>query len=490
MANEDRKHRLVLQNIAHRAMIERGLAPDFPPAALTELAAIRGPAPRPASGTRDLRGLMWCSIDNDDSRDLDQLSVAEALAAGAVKLMVAVADVGALVAQGSALDQHARENTTSVYTAGGIFPMLPERLSTDLTSLGLGAERVAVVIEMIFDKGCEMTGSDVYLAIVKNKAKLAYDSVAAWLDGTGPMPAAIGAVAGLDQNIRMQHGVADKLKELRHMRGALSLQTLQARPVFDGDVLRDLLPDQSNVAKSLIEELMVAANGVTARYLASRKFPSIRRIVRTPSKWDRIVELAAERGSTLPKEPDGKALEQFLVAAMKADPSTFPDLSLCVIKLLGRGEYVVEFPGGTVAGHFGLAVSDYAHSTAPNRRFPDLLAQRLLKAAMAGLAPSYTNDELTSLAQHCSEQEEAAKKVERQLVKSAGAMLLSARIGETFDAIVTGSSDKGVWVRIMRPPVEGTLVSGFERRDVGDQLRVKLTFTDVDRGYIDFASAG
>jgi ribonuclease R len=490
MSNDDRKARTVLQKIARRVMIERGLAPDFPPAAIAELSAIRGPAAKPDSSTRDMRELLWCSIDNDDSRDLDQLSVAEALPGGAAKLMVAVADVGALVAQGSALDGHASGNTTSVYTAGGIFPMLPERLSTDLTSLGFGVDRVAFVIEMTFDAGGAMKASDIYEAVVRNRAKLAYNSVAAWLDGKGPMPAAVGAVAGLDENIRLQHRVADQLRGLRHMRGALSLQTLQARPVFDGELLRDLLPDQSNVAKSLIEELMVAANGVTARYLSSRKFPSVRRVVRTPSKWDRIVELAAEKGSTLPKEPDGKALEQFLLAALKADPASFPDLSLCVIKLLGRGEYVVEFPGGSVAGHFGLAVADYAHSTAPNRRFPDLMIQRLLKAALAGAKPPYRNDELTSLAQHCTEQEDAAKKVERQVVKSAGAMLLASRIGEMFDATVTGSSDKGTWVRILHPTVEGKLVKGFENRKVGDRIRVQLAFTDVERGYIDFASAG
>ncbi len=489
MPNDARKARSILQKIARRVMIERGMAPDFSPAAITELAAITGPAAKPTAATRDMRALLWCSIDNDDSRDLDQLSVAEALPGGDVTLRVAVADVSALVRQGSALDEHARGNTTSVYTAGGIFPMLPEKLSTDLTSLGFGVDRVAFVIEMTFDKDGAMKGSDIYEALVRNRAKLAYNSVAAWLEGKGPMPAPIGAVAGLDANIRLQSRVAEQLRALRHMRGALSLQTLQSRPVFDGEVLRDLLPDQSNIAKSLIEELMVAANGVTARYLASRKFPAMRRVVRTPSKWDRIVELAAQRGSTLPGQPDGKALEQFLMAAMKADPSTFPDLSLCVIKLLGRGEYVIEFPGGAVAGHFGLAVADYAHSTAPNRRFPDLLIQRLLRAAMAGAAPTYKNDELTALAQHCTEQEDAAKKVERQLVKSAGAMLLSSRIGDTFDATVTGASDTDTWVRIFHPPVEGKLVDGFKGRQVGDRFRVRLKFTDVERGYIDFAAA-
>jgi exoribonuclease-2 len=490
MTNKDiPKHRSTLQEIARRAMIERGLDPDFSPAARAELAGIRGPAAGSDRAARDMRDLLWCSIDNDDSRDLDQLSVAEALPAGAVRLRVAVADVGALVRQGSAIDGHAGGNTTSVYTAGGIFPMLPERLSTDLTSLGLGVDRVAFVIEMVFDGDGALKGSDIYEAVVRNKAKLAYNSVAAWLEGTGPMPESIGAVAGLDENLRLQHRTAERLRELRHMRGALSLQTLQARPVFEGDALRDLLAEESNSAKSLIEELMVSANGVTARYLASRKYPAVRRVVRTPAKWDRIVELAAERGTTLPAEPDGRALEQFLLSAKRADPGYFPDLSLCVIKLLGRGEYVVEFPGGAVAGHFGLAVADYAHSTAPNRRFPDLIIQRLLRAAMSGAKPTYRNDELTELARHCTEQEDAAKKVERQVVKSAGAMLLSARIGERFDATVTGASEKGTWVRILHPTIEGKLVRGFERRKVGDRVRVQLVFTDAERGYIDFVGA-
>jgi VacB/RNase II family 3'-5' exoribonuclease len=488
--NDDRKPRSVLMEIARRAMLARGLAPDFPPAAILELAAIHGPATNSAASARDLRNLLWCSIDNDDSRDLDQLSVAEALPNGSVKLLVAIADVDSLVGQGSALDGHAKENTTSVYTAGGIFPMLPEKLSTDLTSLGFGSDRASLVIEMVFDETGVLKGSDIYQAVVRNRAKLAYNSVAAWLEGTGPIPAAAGAVAGLDENIRLQHQAAERLRTLRHMRGALSLQTLQARPVFDGDVLRDLMADESNVAKSLIEELMVAANGVTARYLAARRLPSIRRVVRTPAKWDRIVELASERGFALPGKPDGRALEQFLLAAREADPSFFQDLSLCVIKLLGRGEYVVEFPGGTVAGHFGLAVADYSHSTAPNRRFPDLIIQRLLKAALSGSKPPYRDDELAALAQRCTEQEDAAKKVERQVIKSAGAMLLAGRIGERFAATVTGASEKGTWVRLLEPPVEGRLVKGFEKRRVGDRLRVQLAFTDVGRGYIDFVSAG
>lgn len=489
MANSEKhKARSTLQEIARSAMIERGLAPDFTPAAIAELAAIKGPPPARAS-SRDLRGLLWCSIDNDDSRDLDQLSVAEALPGGSVRLMVAIAEVAVLVRQGSALDEHARTNTTSVYTAGGTFPMLPERLSTDLTSLNFQAERGAVVVEMVFDRNGALGESAIYEAAVLNKAKLAYNSVAAWIEGRGAMPAEVAAVPGLAENIMLQHRLAERLRELRHMRGALSLQTLQARPVFVGDALHDLEPDQSNAAKSLIEELMVAANGVTARYLSASGLPSVRRVVRTPAHWERIVELAGEHGSVLPDRPDGIALERFLLEAKERDPEYFPDLSLCVIKLMGRGEYIVELPGGDTPGHFGLAVRDYAHSTAPNRRFPDLIIQRLVRAALARSAAPYASDELVELARHCTEQENEAKKVERQLIKSAAAMLLEPRIGERFDSTVTGVTDRGTWVRLVRPPIEGKLVKGPDGLRVGKRLRVRLVHTDVERGYIDFVAA-
>jgi exoribonuclease-2 len=485
----DGQHRAILQGIARRAMLEKGLVPDFPPPALAELGGIHGPATRAEESTRDLRNLLWCSIDNDDSRDLDQLTVAESRPGGtdgAVKVLVAIADVDAVVKKQSALDDHARQNTTSVYTVARIFPMLPEKLSTDLTSLNLESDRLAIVIEMVFTGDGSLQSSDLYQAMVRNRAKLAYNSVAAWLEGNGPMPPAIGTVSGLDENLRLQDQVARKLKALRHLHGALDLETIEARPVFDGDELKDLAAETKNRAKDIIEDFMIAANGVTARYLAAKKFPSLRRVVQTPKRWDRIVELAAEHGSTLPGEPDAKALEQFLVAAKAADPLRFPDLSLSVIKLLGAGEYVVELPGDTAAGHFGLAVKDYTHSTAPNRRYPDLITQRLLKAAVAGRSLPYQNDELTALAQHCTEAEDAAKKVERQVTKSAAAMLLESRIGEQFDAIVTGASDKGTWVRLLQPPIEGRLASGFEGLDVGHRLRVQLVRTDVERGYIDF----
>jgi ribonuclease R len=484
------RHRAILQAIAHRAMLERGLAPDFPRPALAELDSIHGPA-APAQGSpRDLRALIWCSIDNNDSKDLDQLTVAEALPEGAVKVRVAIADVDALVKKQSALDEHARTNTTSVYTAAEIFPMLPEKLSTDLTSLNDASDRLAVVVELVVAGDGSLHSSDVYAASVRNHAKLAYNGVAGWLEGNGPMPHALGAVDGLDQNLRLQDRVAQKLKALRHLHGALDLETIEARPVFDGDDLKDLEIEQRNRAKTIIEDFMIAANGVTARYLAAKKFPSLRRVVRTPKRWDRIVELAAERSFKLPAEPDSKALDRFLVSAKAADPVRFPDLCLSVIKLMGAGEYVVELPGGEAAGHFGLAVRDYTHSTAPNRRYPDLITQRLLKAALAGGASPYGNDELQALAVHCTDAEDAAKKVERQVEKSAAAMLLEPRLGEQFEAIVTGASDKGTWVRLLHPPVEGRLVSGFKGVDVGDRLHVKLVHTDVERGFIDFDKVG
>lgn len=475
-----------LQRIARRAMIERGFAPDFSPSALAQLNEIHGPAQQTEATIRDLKAPLWCSIDNDDSRDLDQLTVAEALPQGAVKVLVAIADVDAVVKKSTALDDHARQNTTSVYTAGAIFPMLPEKLSTDLTSLGYAADRLAVVVEMVFADDGSLQKSDFYRAAVRNRAKLAYNSVAAWLEGTGPIPAAIPAVGGLAENIQLQDRIAQKLKALRHKKGALVLESPKARPIFDGATLKDLAVETSNRAKDIIEDFMIAANSATARYLTSKNGSTLRRVVRTPKNWDRIVELAAEKGSTLPQKPDAAALEQFLLAARTADPVQFPDLSLCVIKLLGPGQYVLERPGGSVTGHFGLAVDDYTHSTAPNRRYPDLVVQRLLKAALAGRPSPYRDDELEALANHCNEKADGAKKVERQVDKSAAAILLESRIGQSFNAIVTGAAEKGTWVRLLDIPVEGKLVSGGDGKKVGQRIRVRLLRTDVERGFIDF----
>ena len=476
----------VLERVARRVMTERGFLVDFSEAALNEVEKMAQVDWEAKSPWKDLRHLLWASIDNDDSLDLDQLTVAETLPDKTVKILVAVADVDALVKKSSAIDEHARQNTTSVYTAGKVFPMLPEKLSTDLTSLNYHEDRPVIVIEAVISDGGEMQSSDIYRALVRSHAKLAYNSVAAWLEGKGPMPEAVAVVPGLAENLRIQDRVAQQLKGLRHEHGALDLQTLQARPIFAGDEIQDLRVDERNRAKELIEDFMIAANGVTARFLHGKKVPSLRRMVRSPKRWDRIVEIAAQHNSQLPPEPDSRALASFLAAQKAADPLHFPDLSLSVIKLLGPGEYVVEFPEETAPGHFGLAVKDYTHSTAPNRRFPDLTIQRILKAALDGSPMSYSRDELVELARHCTEKENDANKVERLVAKSAAAMLLSSRIGDRFDAMCTGAADKGTWVRIFHPPIEGRLLYGYEGVDVGNRLRVQLIHADVEKGYIDF----
>ncbi len=469
-------------------MLERGLQPDFPAAAQAEASRLTD-ADAADRSLQDLRGLLWCSIDNDDSRDLDQLTVAEPAGDDAVRIRVAIADVDRLVPLGSAIDGHARTNTTSVYTPARVFPMLPERLSTDLTSLVPGEERAAVVTELTIADDGTVRASTVYRARVLNKAKLAYNSVAAWLEQGADAPPALAAVDGLDANLRLQDRAAQALRERRHEQGALSLESSGAQVVFDGETLADVHADEKNRAKALIEDFMIAVNGATAAYLEAQQLPSIRRILRAPRRWDRIVLLAREVGAELPPSPDGRALDEFLRERRRVDPDRFPDLSLSVVKLLGSGEYAMAGPGGEVDGHFGLAVPDYAHSTAPNRRFPDLITQRLLKAAIARARSPYNREELQGLAAHCTAQEDDAEKVERQVRKSAAALLLAGRIGQRFDAIVTGASEKGTWVRIRRPAVEGRVVRGQQGLDVGERTRVELLSTDVERGFIDFGRA-
>lgn len=493
----DTPARPILQDIAKRAMLERGLLPDFSAEALAELDKIQVPATIDSEKVRDLRDLPWASIDNDDSRDLDQLTVAvlmpgDKINGDRVKILVAVADVDSLVKKGSALDDQARHNTTSVYTAAKIFPMLPEKLSTNLTSLNLNEDRLAVVIEMVIGADGSLQDSDIYRALVRNHAQLAYNSVAAWLEGNtdADMPPAIAAVNGLAENLRLQDGAAQRMKNFRHLRGALCLETIEAKPIFEGDSILDLQVEEKNRAKEIIEDFMISANGVTSRYLSSKKIPSIRRVVRVPKRWDRIIEIAGEHAFKLPKNPDPKALEMFLTMEKAADPLRFPDLSLAVIKLLGSGEYVAELPGENSTGHFGLAVKDYTHSTAPNRRYPDLITQRLLKAAIESRPVPYSKDELDDLAAHCTEQEDDATKVERQVGKSAAALLLESRIGEQFDAMVTGASTKGTWVRLLGIPVEGMLKSGYKGVDVGDRIRVRLVSVDIEQGFIDFERVG
>ncbi|MEA2491291.1 MAG: ribonuclease [Acidobacteriota bacterium] len=484
----NRRDEEMLTELAHDAMLDKGLLPDFDAEVRAQLDGIHGPAkpPQGDSTVRDLRKLPWCSIDNDDSRDLDQLTWAEDLGGGNVRILIAVADVDALVKKGTPIDRHAQTNTTSVYTAAKVFPMLPEKLSTDLTSLNEDEDRMSVVIEMVVGEDGASTKGDVYLAYVHNYAQLAYDRVAAWLDGKDDEPEKVTAIKGLAETLRLQDKVADRMRDLRHENGALDLETIEARPIFaDGKVV-DLRQAQRNNARLLIEDFMIAANGTVARFLAGRGFPSIRRVVRSPERWDRIEKIAEQLGERLPPDPDARALEEFLRRRKKADPVRFPDLSLTIVKAMGAGEYVVEEPGDQSIGHFGLAVKDYTHSTAPNRRYPDLIAHRLVKTALRKEPPAYTVDELAALAQHCTDQEDAANKVERQVRKSAAASMLADRIGTRYDAIVTGASEKGTWVRIFHPPVEGKVVHGREGLDIGDKVKVKLVDVNVERGFIDF----
>ena len=469
-------------------MEERGLATGFSRQAQDELDRLRGPA-APSKDLLDLRDLPWLSIDNDDSRDLDQLSVADTVSGGAVRVRVAVADVDVLVPKDGALDGHAAHNTTSVYTAAEIFPMLPERLSTDWTSLNEDADRIAVVVDMAVQADGAVSSGDVLRAVVRNKAKLAYDAVSAALEGKAPFPGR-AAQREIEAQLRLQDGIAQKMRARRYENGALELETIEPRALFDGDRVTDLAIQPKNRGRELIEDFMIAANGVTARHLAASGMASLRRVVRSPERWQRIVKVAAEHGESLPPEPDGKALEQFLARQRRRDPQRFPDLSLVIVKLMGAGEYVVERPGQQAAGHFGLAVRDYTHSTAPNRRFPDLVTQRLLKAVLAGTSPPYSAGDLEPLAAHCTEMEDAADKVERQVRKSAAALLLEGRVGQRFDGVVTGASEKGTWVRVFAPPVEGKVVQGWQGLEVGDKVRVKLISTDVERGFVDFARSG
>jgi exoribonuclease-2 len=475
-----------LQCIARKAMLDRGLEIEFSAEALDQLHAIRGPSVADG-GIEDMRSLLWCSIDNDDSEDLDQLTVAENLGNGAVRILVAVADVDALVRKDTPIDRHASKNTVSVYVAGHVYPMLPEQLSTDLTSLNPDVDRVGLVIAYVVKPDGSVGESSVRRALVHNRAKLAYNAVAAWLDGQGPLPEPAARVPGLDAQLRVQDGVAGQLRRLRHERGALDLQSLESRAVFSDDAVVGLAADKPNRAKWLIEDFMIAANGVVARYLSDNARPSLRRVVRSPERWAKIVDKAAEYGESLPAEPSAIALEAFLTKRRAADPLRFPDLSLVIVKLMGSGEYIVERPGEAPIGHFGLAVTDYSHATAPNRRFPDLLTHRLLKAALAGGPSPYSVEELGGLASHCTLQEGAAAKVERQVRKSAAALLLERRVGESFDGVITGAADKGTWVRVFDPPVEGRVERGTEVLRVGDKVRVRLLSTDFERGFIDFA---
>lgn len=479
-------HRTSLSTIATWAMFSRGLEPEFDVAVHKQLAQLHGPAREDDQSIKDLTDLPWCSIDNDDSLDLDQLTAIEAIGVSQLSVYVAIADVDALVRKDSPIDAHARHNTTSVYTSARTFPMLPERLCTDLTSLNPDEDRLALVVEMLFSEDGILVSHKIYRAMVRNKAKLAYDAVSTWIENSGELPDPAKRVLGMAEQLRLQDELAQKLRVLRRAQGSLEFETFQPKAQFAGERIVDIRQQVQNRARQLIEELMIVTNGCTARFLAGHGIASLRRVVRSPERWQRIVDVAYGYGFSLPRQPDGKALEAFLAQQHQADPLRFPDLSLVIIKLMGSGEYVVEEPKGEPIGHFGLAVQDYMHSTAPNRRYPDLLTLRLIKAALAGSPAPYSTEELTELAEHCTAQEDAAEKVERQMRKSEAALMLHSRIGQKFDAIITGADDRGAWIRIFEPPAEGRLRDYEPELRVGQSLRVKLVSTSVERGFIDF----
>jgi exoribonuclease-2 len=473
---------------AHAAMIEHGFQPDFPPGTDTELAAIQEqPALSAADGLTDLRSLLWSSIDNDTSRDLDQIEWAEQLPDGRIRVLVGVADVDGRVHKGTLLDTHAQSETTSVYTGITIYPMLPTALSEGITSLNENEDRAAIVIEFSVDAAGAASDGKAYRALVHNRAQLAYPSVGAWLEGKAAAPAKVAASAALAAQLKLQDTAAQRMGGNRFQHGALDLETIETRPVLVTDQVIGIAPIQKNRATALIEEFMIAANGVIARTFEDAGLASIRRVVRTPKRWDRIVELAQAKGYTLPAEPDSKALNEVLLAEKQKDPDHFADVSLTVIKLLGPGEYILVKPNQPSPGHFGLAVQDYTHSTAPNRRFPDVVTQRLLKAWLSRQPPPYSEDLLNAIAQRCTLMEDGARKVERDMQKRIAAVVLHPHIGQSYPAIVTGVNNYGTFVRILDPHVEGKLVQGGKGLDVGDRVTVKLVSTDPERGFIDFA---
>ncbi len=471
-------------------MVENGFEPEFPPEVAQQLAQLerQSPAAKPDGEVQDLRSLLWSSIDNDTSRDLDQIEVAEKLADGTTRVLIGIADVDAFVGKDTPIDRHAGKETTTVYTGVRNLPMLPEKLSTGTTSLLEGNENLSIVIEFVADPQGNVTGHKLYRALVRNQAQLTYNAVGAWLENRGPAPDTVARSQDLQSQLRLQDEVAQALKNQRHRCGALDIETTEVHPVLLNEKVVDLVKQEKNRATELIEDFMIAANGAVALTLEQAGVPSIRRVVKTPERWDRIVELAAQQGGKLPQQPDSKALNDFLASRKAADPDHFADLSLAVIKLMGPGEYVLERPGEPSPGHFGLAVQNYTHSTAPNRRFADVVTQRLIKSMLRKAATPYSENDLAAIAQNCTEKEDAARKVERAMSKRIAAVTMSSRIGESFDAIVTGVTSHGVFVRVLKPHVEGLLVNG-QGVDVGDKLRVTLISADPNRGYIDFKRA-
>jgi len=487
--NDPRPSSINLQAVARQVMQAEGFEPDFPPEVPKQLADISAHPPQlvPSDKVRDLRNLLWSSIDNDTSKDLDQIEVAERLPNGDIKVMIGIADVDSFVGKDSPIDQHAARETTSVYTGVAIFPMLPNELSTGASSLLPDVDRPAVVTELVVGASGTLSSSDVYRALVRNKAQLTYNSVGAWLEGTAAAPPKVAASSELQAQLKLQDQVAQTLRQLRYAHGALNIDTAEVVPLLLNQQVTGVATVEKNRATELIEDFMIAANGVVARLL--EKVSSLRRIVKTPEHWDGIVRLAAADGEKLPVQADSKALNDFLLKRKAADPDHFADLSLAVIKLIGPGEYVLERPGDPEQGHFGLAVQDYTHSTAPNRRFADVVTQRLIKSLLDGKLGPYSDDQLTSIAANCTQKGDAARKVEREMSKRLAAVAMSHRVGETFDAVVTGVTPKGTFVRVLQPHIEGLLAQGSQGLHVGDKIRAKLTRTDAQRGFIDFARA-
>jgi len=488
MTNKHSNHLDILQ-IARDTMVAEGFNPEMPAAVVKEVKEIEEHPDSSKPDVRDLRDLLWSSIDNLSSRDLDQVEYVERLTDNSIRVLVGIADVDSLVPKGSAIDEHAAENTTSVYTGVATFPMLPEELSTDRTSLLEGEDRLAIIIEFNVDANGSAKTQDVYRALVHNYSKMSYEMIGKWLDENTPVPTEVSRVAKLEPQVRLQFEASQRLRAARQIRGALPLRTIQATPVMDevGKIV-DLAIDEQNSARDLIESFMVAANSAMADFLDQRGVVSLRRVVRTPDNWPRIVEIAEELHETLPTDPDVKALSDFLARRKQVDPDHFSDLSLAIVKLLGPGDYVVNVPGQDSDGHFGLAVHRYTHSTAPNRRYPDLITQRLLKASAGQGGAKYAREELTQIAEHCNDRESAARKVERKMRKVAAAMLMREKIGDQFEAIVTGVSAKGTFARILRPPVDGMVVKQQHGLKVGQHTRVKLLAADPKRGFIDFAA--
>ncbi len=480
-----------LRAAAHQEMLAEGFQPDFSPAVDQQVKALqaqKAPAKTPVTdGVRDLRSMLWSSIDNDSSRDLDQAEVAERVSSG-IRVLIAIADVDSSVPIDSPIDKHAAYETTSVYTGVETFPMLPEELSTDLTSLNENVDRLAVVVELLVAADGSISSPAVYRALVRNQAQLTYNGVGPWLEGTAAPPPKLAASAGVAAQLKLQDEASQILGEARHKMGALNLDRVEAEPVVsDTGEVQSINARKKNRASDLIENFMVAANGVMARALQDAKVSSIRRVVKTPERWPRIVELAAQHGGQLPAEPDSGALNAFLEKRKAEDPDHYADVSLAVVKRMGPGEDVLSRSGEESPGHFALAAHDYTHSTAPNRRFADTVTQRLIKSVLTKQPCPYSDSQLDAIAKNCTLKEDAARKVERIMGKRIAAMALRNRIGETFNAVVTGAGPKGVFVRVPTPPVEGMLVRGQQGADVGDRLRVKLVGADPRRGFIDFA---